>query len=112
MSPSFLPVAASKTAIAHLSRLWGNELAGDNILVNGLCPCFANTPMMEGSIRRMAEQLDTDERGGLRYYEDMIPLGRILDIREIGNRAVALCSQLGNATTGSNFAITCGQVQL
>lgn len=109
---TYTAYAASKTAIAHLSRLWGNELAGDNILVNGLCPCFANTPMMEGSIRRMAEQLGTDERGGLRYYEDMIPLGRILDIREIGNWAVALCSQLGDATTGSNFAITCGQVQL
>lgn len=109
---TYTAYAASKTAVAHLSRLWGNELAKDNILVNGLCPCFANTTMMEGSIRRMAEQLGTDEKGGLRYFEEMIPLKRILDIREIGNWAVALCSSLGDASTGNNFAITCGQVQL
>lgn len=109
---TYTAYAASKTAVAHLSRLWGNELAKDNILVNGLCPCFANTTMMEGSIHRMAEQLGTDEKGGLRYFEEMIPLKRILDIREIGNWAVALCSSLGDASTGNNFAITCGQVQL
>lgn len=109
---TYTAYAAAKTAVAHLSRLWGNELAKDNVLVNGLCPCFANTTMMEGSIRRMAEQLGTDEAGGLRYFEEMIPLKRILDIREIGNWAVALCSSLGDATTGNNFAITCGQVQL
>ena len=109
---TYTAYAASKTAVAHLSRLWGNELAKDNILVNGLCPCFANTTMMEGSIHRMAEQLGTDEEGGLRYFEEMIPLKRILDIREIGNWAVALCSSLGDASTGNNFAITCGQVQL
>ena len=43
---TYTAYAASKTAVAHLSRLWGNELAKDNILVNGLCPCFANTTMM------------------------------------------------------------------
>lgn len=109
---TYTAYAASKAATAHLARVWGNELAKDNILINGLCPCFANTPMMEGSIQRMAAQLGTDHAGGLKHFEDKIPLGRILDINEIGNWAVALCSELGSASTGSNFAITCGQVQL
>lgn len=109
---TYTAYAASKSAVAHLCRIWGNELAKDNVLVNGLCPCFANTPMMEGSILRMADQLNTDYKGGLKHFEDKIPLGRILDIKEIGNWAVALCSELGSASTGSNFAITCGQVQL
>ena len=60
----------------------------------------------------MAAELNTDEAGGRRYYEEMIPLKRILDVEEVGNWAVALCSELGKASTGSNFAITCGQVQL
>lgn len=109
---TYTSYAAAKAATAHLSRLWGNELAKDNILINGLCPCFANTPMMLDSISRMAAQLGTDEAGGLKHFEDKIPLGRILDINEIGNWAVALCSELGSASTGSNFAITLGQVQL
>lgn len=109
---TYTPYAASKTAIAHLTRIWGNELAKDNVLVNALCPCYANTSMMIKAQKLMAEQLGTDEAGGRKYYEDLIPLKRILDIEEVGNWAVALCSELGNATTGSNFAITCGQVQL
>lgn len=109
---TYTSYAAAKAATAHLSRLWGNELAKDNILINGLCPCFANTPMMLDSISRMAQQLGTDEKSGLKHFEDKIPLGRILDISEIGNWAVALCSELGSASTGSNFAITLGQVQL
>ena len=109
---TYTAYAASKAAIAHLGRIWGNELAKDNVLINGLCPCFANTPMMEASISRMSDHLNTDYKGGLKHFEDKIPLGRILDISEIGNWAVALCSGLGDASTGSNFAITCGQVQL
>lgn len=109
---TYTPYAASKAAMAHLTRIWGNELAKDNVLVNALCPCYANTSMMIKAQKLMAEQLGTDEAGGRKYYEDLIPLKRILDIEEVGNWAVALCSELGNATTGSNFAITCGQVQL
>lgn len=104
--------AASKAAIAHLTRIWGNELAKDNVLVNALCPCYANTSMMIKAQKKMAAELNTDEAGGRRYYEEMIPLKRILDVEEVGNWAVALCSELGKASTGSNFAITCGQVQL
>ena len=109
---TYTPYAASKTAIAHLTRIWGNELAKDNILVNALCPCYANTSMMIKAQKKMAIELNTDEAGGRRYYEELIPLKRILDVEEVGNWAVALCSELGRASTGSNFAITCGQVQL
>lgn len=109
---TYTAYSASKAAIAHLTRLWGTELAKDNVLVNALCPCYANTSMMIAAQKRMAKILNTDEAGGRRYYEDLLPLKRILDIEEVGNWAVALCSDLGAASTGSNFAITCGQVQL
>ena len=109
---TYTPYAASKAALAHLTRIWGNELVSDGIYVNALCPCYANTSMMIKAQKLMAAQLGTDEAGGRKYYEDLIPMKRILDIEEVGNWAVALCSGLGEATTGSNFAITCGQVKL
>ena len=104
--------AASKAAVSHLTRIWGNELAGDNILVHAICPCFVRTPMMENSIARMAEQLHTDAQGGYDYFADLIPTHRLLEIEEIGNWAAMLCGELGRATTGSNFSLTCGQVRL
>ncbi len=109
---TYTPYAASKAALAHLTRIWGNELVDDGIYVNALCPCYANTAMMIKAQKLMAAQLGTDEAGGRKYYEDLIPMKRILDVEEVGNWAVALCSSLGEATTGSNFAITCGQVKL
>ena len=80
--------------------------------MNALCPCFVQTPMMVNSIARIAEELGTDTEGGYNYFADLIPLHRLLEIEEIGNWAVMLCGELGNATTGSNISITCGQVRL
>ena len=104
--------SASKTAVSHLTRIWGNELAADNILVNALCPSFVMTPMMVGSIKRIQEQNQCSWDAAYNYFAQIIPLKRIMDTAEIGNWAAVLCSDLARATTGNNFAITCGQVQL
>lgn len=109
---TYTSYAASKAALSHLTRIWGDELVNDNIFVNALCPCYAKTGMMVKAQKIMAEKLGTDESGGRRYYEELVPMKRILETEEVGNWAVALCSEMGNATTGCNFAITCGQVKL
>lgn len=111
-SETYSAYSASKAAISHLTRIWGNELAADNILVNALCPCYVMTPMMVNSIARKAEELGTNTDGGYQYFADMIPTHRLLETKEVGNWAAVLCSELGMATTGSNISITCGQVQL
>ena len=104
--------SASKAAVSHLTRIWGNELADYNILVNAICPCYVMTPMMVGSIARKAAELGTDTDGGYKYFADLVPTHRLLEVEEVGNWAAVLCSELGLATTGSNISITCGQVQL
>ena len=111
-SETYSAYSASKAAVSHLTRIWGNELAGDNILVNALCPCYVMTPMMVGSIARKAAELGTDTEGGYKYFADMVPTHRLLELEEVGNWAAVLCSELGMATTGSNISITNGQVQL
>lgn len=111
-SETYSAYSASKTAVSHLTRIWGNELAEENILVNALCPCFVKTPMMENSIKKKALELNTDSSGGLKYFTDLIPTHRLLEIEEVGNWAAALCGTLGNASTGANISITCGQVKL
>ncbi len=104
--------AASKTAVSHLTRIWGNELAPYNVLVNALCPSFVMTPMMVGSIERIQQEKQFTWEEAYDYFAQAVPLKRILDTVEIGNWAAVLCSDLARATTGNNFAITCGQVQL
>ena len=111
-SETYSAYSASKAAVSHLTRIWGNELASSNILVNALCPCYVMTPMMVGSISRKAAELGTGEAGGYQYFADMVPTRRLLEVEEVGNWAAVLCSELGMATTGSNISITNGQVQL
>ena len=53
-SETYSAYSASKAAVSHLTRIWGNELADYNILVNAICPCYVMTPMMVGSIARKA----------------------------------------------------------
>ena len=110
--PTYSAYAASKTAVSHLTRIWGLELAPFGIVVNALCPSYVRTSMVENGIaRRIAEEGITREEG-LKYFEDLVPLHRLLEIPEVGNWTLVLCSELATASTGSNFAITCGQVRL
>ncbi|MCP1110157.1 SDR family NAD(P)-dependent oxidoreductase [Ohessyouella blattaphilus] len=104
--------SASKAAVSHLTRIWGNELAAENILVNALCPCFVKTPMMTQSIAKKAQELGGSLEMGEKYFTDLIPTHRLLEIEEIGNWVTLLCGEMGRAMTGSNISITCGQVTL
>ena len=110
--PTYTAYAASKTAVSHLTRIWGLELAPFGILVNALCPSYVHTPMMEaGFAKRIAAEGITKEQA-MKDFTDLIPLHRVLAIQEVANWALVLCSELSAASTGNNFAITCGQVRL
>lgn len=104
--------SASKTAVSHLTRIWGNELAEFGIIVNAICPSFVMTPMMENSILQRSKQLNIDINSAIDLFVDDIPLKRILSTDEVSNWVIALCSKLSDSTTGNNFSITAGQVQL
>ena len=104
--------SASKAAVSHLTRIWGNELAPYNVLVNALCPSFVMTPMMKGSIERVQKEKMCTWEIAYDFFAQEIPLKRIMNPEEIGNWVTLLCSDLARCTTGNNFAITCGQVQL
>lgn len=103
--------AASKAALTHLTRLWGMELAKDHILVNAICPSFVMTDMMKLAISREMEKGASYEEA-YDVYAGQIPLGRVLDPEELGNWVVFLCGSAGEAMTGSNISLTCGQVRL
>lgn len=111
-SETYSAYSASKAAISHLTRIWGNELAPFNILVNAVCPSYVMTPMMVGSIARKAAELGGDEKAGYDWFASSVPVKRILEMEEVGNWVAVLCSDMARATTGSNFSITGGQVQL
>lgn len=111
-SETYSAYSASKAAVSHLTRVWGEELAKDNIYVNALCPSYVMTPMAEAGIPALAEREGISWQEAHDWFVEKVPLKRFLSMEEVGNWAVVLCSELICATTGCNFSITGGQVHL
>ena len=110
--PTYTAYAASKTAVSHLTRIWGLELAPFGILVNALCPSYVLTPMVEGGIAKRIVNEGISQEQAMKGFTDLVPLNRFLEIPEVANWTLVLCSELAAASTGNNFAVTCGQVRL
>ncbi len=111
-SETYSAYSASKAAVSHLTRLWGEELAGDNIFVNALCPSYVMTPMAEAGIPAFAERNGVSWQEAHDWFVEKVPIKRFLSMDEVANWAVLLCSEMITATTGCNFAIAGGQVHL
>ncbi len=83
--------SAAKGAVASLTRSLAIDWAADGVRVNCVCPGFTLTPMTEGFFENETFTAAATRR---------IPLGRILQAREIAGAVVFLASPLATAVTG------------
>jgi len=99
---------ASKHAVLGLSKVMAIELAGDNILVNAVCPGIVETAMkwrereIGGALRGMtAEEI---------YAEDcsQVLLGRTAQPEDVANVVLFLASSLASYMTGQAINVTGG----
>jgi meso-butanediol dehydrogenase / (S,S)-butanediol dehydrogenase / diacetyl reductase len=99
---------ASKHAVLGLSKVMAIELAGDNILVNAVCPGIVETAMkwrereIGGALRGMtAEEI---------YAEDcsQVLLGRTAQPEDVANVVLFLASPLASYMTGQAINVTGG----
>jgi NAD(P)-dependent dehydrogenase (short-subunit alcohol dehydrogenase family) len=90
------PYAASKGAVAALTRASAIDLAGLGIRVNAICPGWIYTPLIRGIF-----ESDPDPEGMKRAVEQRQLLGRLGDPREVGRAAVFLASDDSSYVTGS-----------
>ncbi len=92
------PYAASKAAIAHLTRAMALELARDNIRVNALAPGYFSTELNEDYLK---------SETGLRLIEKF-PMKRIGDLSELDAPLLLLASEAGSFMTGAIIPIDGG----
>jgi NAD(P)-dependent dehydrogenase (short-subunit alcohol dehydrogenase family) len=100
---------AAKAALVNLSKTLANGFAGDNILVNCVCPGLTRTPAVEKSARRRLVEAGqdvagmTDDDAVAAYFGPRrpIPLGRIGTPEEIAGVVVFLCSAQATWITGT-----------
>jgi len=92
--------AASKAALAALTRSIAVDMGPCHVQVNTLCPGHTQTDMVTSIL---SEQQQAD-------FQKSIPLGRFAAPEEIANFALFLCSDLNTYITGQTVTVDGGVV--
>jgi NAD(P)-dependent dehydrogenase (short-subunit alcohol dehydrogenase family) len=102
-TPSFGAYTASKAAVRSFTRTWAVELAGRGIRVNNVVPGPTATPGLTGLAPN-----DAAAPGMLTQLASKVPLGRLVDPREVAEAVLFLASDRSAFTTGSELFVDGG----
>ena len=96
--PNISAYSAAKAGVIGFSKALAKELALDNVTVNCIAPALTETELLKGM---------TDEH--IRNMSAKIPMGRLVQIDEVGELAAWIASPACSFTTGFVFDITGGR---
>jgi NAD(P)-dependent dehydrogenase (short-subunit alcohol dehydrogenase family) len=99
-APGQAAYAASKHALAGLTRSAALEHAKEGIRVNALCPGAVRTPMLARALQR--------EPALEKKLRAAHPMGRFAEPAEIANAALWLCSAQSSFVTGHELSVDGG----
>ena len=97
--------ATTKAALWGFSKALAREVARYGITVNAICPGYILTPMAEQIARESSPDNPDSVIAGI---AGGVPLGRLGDIREIGELASFLASDESSYITGTQVVIDGG----
>ena len=98
-TPNYNVMGVAKAALEASTRYLAVDLGGENIRVNTLSA---------GPMRTLAGAAITGARHIFRHAEQQAPLGRNPDIKEVGQAAVYLLSDLASGVTGETHYVDGG----
>ncbi|MEO0481477.1 MAG: SDR family NAD(P)-dependent oxidoreductase [Planctomycetota bacterium] len=108
--PGYTAYCASKHGVVGFTKALALEVAPKEITCNAICPGWVETEMARDGMKLMADGMGTTYEEARKTALSMVPLGRILEPREIGQMVVYLCSEAGGGITSQAFSICGGQV--
>jgi len=104
--------SCAKAAMLNLNKHLATALAGDNILVNAICPSTLKGGGWDRNVANRASMdgISIEEAGRIMEEEECkkTPLGRIGTLEDVANLAVFLASKANNYITGSVFDVDGG----
>jgi len=96
--PNISAYSAAKAGVIGFSKALAKELASDNVTVNCIAPAMTATDLLKGM---------TEEH--IRNMSAKIPMGRLVQVDEVGELAAWIASPACSFTTGFVFDITGGR---
>ena len=103
------PYVAAKHGVIGLARALAIETAKAGITVNAVCPGYAETPMLERAVDRIAaatKRTNSEARGALAANN---PQARFIKPEEVAAAVVWLCAGDSAAITGQAISVSGGE---
>lgn len=101
-SPFKAPYTASKHAVVGFSKAVALEVAEQGITCNALCPGYVRTPLVDKQVKDQAAVHNMAED---RVIREVIlaaqPTRRFVEVEEVAEYALFLCSEAARSITGS-----------
>ncbi len=100
-----------RMAVLGWAKTLANQVAGDNILVNTVCPGFTNTDRVTQILEQQSKASGKSTEEIAAGIAAQIPMQRIGEPEEIANLAVFLGSEAASYITGTAIQVDGGSVQ-
>jgi NAD(P)-dependent dehydrogenase (short-subunit alcohol dehydrogenase family) len=102
--------SAAKHAVIGLMRSLALELATTGVTVNAVCPGFADTALIAGSIDNIMKRTGRSHAEALAELAKHNPQGRLVNPAEVADAVLWLCGEGAGAVTGQAIAVAGGEV--
>jgi 3-hydroxybutyrate dehydrogenase len=110
-SPYKAAYVAAKHGVVGLTKTVALEVARTGITCNVICPGFVRTPLAEAQVAPLAEKHGvTLEQALTDYLLDRQPSKRWVEVEEVAEMALYLCSPLAASVNGASLSIDGGWV--
>lgn len=100
-----------RMAVLGWAKTLANQVAGDNVLVNTVCPGFTNTDRVTQILEQQSAASGKSTEEIAAAIATQIPMQRIGEPEEIANLAVFLGSEAASYITGTSIQVDGGSVQ-